>query len=179
MKRIALLALASALALMAFGMLGFSGGAYAQGSSLTITLSEQNASGQNGTATLTDMGGGQLMVVINISGGSSTPQPAHIHPGTCADLNPRPTYPLSNVVNGASETTVNANLGDLLAGTFAINVHKSVPEASVYIACGDIRANVVGMPATGVPDSLLAAGAFALLAVLLAGAGLELARRRA
>jgi hypothetical protein len=119
-------------------------GAFAQstgpipGHNVTIQLNEQNGSGQSGTATLNDSSG-QLMVTVNLSNGSSVPQPAHIHQGTCANLNPAPAYPLTSVVDGKSETSLSSvGLSALLGGQYAINVHKSAAEASVYVACGDI-----------------------------------------
>src|SRR5687768_557498 len=131
------------LVVMAMALVGLSaGGVYAQGAGpankLTIQLMEQNASGQTGTATLTGMDDGKLMVMVQLSNGSTVAQPAHIHAGTCANLDPKPAYPLTSVTNGASDTMVDVSLDTLLAGQFAINVHKSAAEASIYVACGDI-----------------------------------------
>lgn len=134
MKKLAILVVA-VLAVMA---LGDARATYAQPDTVTVTLNEQNGSGQSGTATLT-MQGGTLMVTVNISGGSATAQPAHIHKGTCANLDPKPAYPLTSVVNGTSQTSLsNTTLSELVNGQFAINIHKSGAEASVYVACGDI-----------------------------------------
>jgi hypothetical protein len=105
---------------------------------IEVTLNEQNESGQSGTATLTAGDDGTLHVSISVSGGSSDPQPAHIHEGTCADLNPEPAFPLENVVEGQSESDVEVSLEDLALTPYAINVHKSEAEADVYVACGDI-----------------------------------------
>jgi CHRD domain-containing protein len=107
-------------------------------STLTINLHEQNGSGENGTATLTQMGA-DVKVVIALKGApATTPQPAHIHDGTCADLK-GVVYPLSNVVNGASTTTVpNVTIDKLLAGKYAINVHESAANLGKYVSCGDI-----------------------------------------
>jgi ABC-type glycerol-3-phosphate transport system substrate-binding protein len=105
---------------------------------IEVTLNEQNASGQSGTATLTATDDGTLHVSIALSGGGADPQPAHIHEGTCADLNPEPAFPLENVADGQSETDVEVSLEDLAVTSYAINVHKSESEADVYVACGDI-----------------------------------------
>jgi hypothetical protein len=110
---------------------------------LTVELAEQNSSGQSGTATFTVNDEGVLHVSIMLSGGSSEPQPAHIHKGTCDDLDPNPAFPLENVVNGSSETDVDVSLDDLALSSYAVNVHKSEAEADVYVACGDIT-NVTG-----------------------------------
>jgi hypothetical protein len=85
--------------------------------------------------------------------------PAHIHEGTCAELNPSPKEPLENVVPRQpaegeeeaeplgiltaptvkySETDVELNLDDILAAPHAINIHESQENAQNYIACGDI-----------------------------------------
>lgn len=108
------------------------------GSMVSVPMHAQNGSGQNGTATLQQQGP-NLVVTISVTNGSSTPQPAHIHDGPCAHLNPAPEYPLSNVVNGRSTTTLkNVSLAKLEAAPYAINVHKSAAELKVYTSCGDI-----------------------------------------
>src|SRR5918996_3333137 len=81
--------------------------------------------------------------------------PAHIHEGTCDELDPNPAFPFSNVSGeflngdtptagdevGASEesltvegstTTVDVSLDDLLASNYAINVHESAENAANY-----------------------------------------------
>ena len=104
---------------------------------VTIELKALNNSGESGKATLTAMDG-KTKVVVDLTGApEGVAQPAHIHQGTCENLG-SPKYPLKAVKNGKSETTVDAKLGDLTAGDFAINVHKSEKEISTYVACGDI-----------------------------------------
>lgn len=82
--------------------------------------------------------------------------PAHIHEGTCDTLG-SVVHPLTDVglapaadgmmsepmMMHASEvltsvTVVEANLDDLLAGEFAINVHESAENIQNYVACGEI-----------------------------------------
>ena len=107
--------------------------------SASTKLQPQNNSGESGTATLTKAGDAQTKVVLEVQGTpAGTPQPVHIHKGTCAKLDPKPAYPLSPVTNGKSETTVNASLESLQKGSYAINGHKSAQEASTYVFCGDI-----------------------------------------
>jgi hypothetical protein len=103
----------------------------------TVTLSAQNNSGLTGRATLTDAGG-QTMVQLTLAG-SDEAHPAHIHNGTCANLDPAPLYPLANVQGGMSSTTVPAPLAELTSGSKAINVHRSPSDMQTYVACGDIR----------------------------------------
>lgn len=158
------------------GAIGWIAAAPAQ-EQVTITLKEQNNSGQSGTAVLRAVGD-QTEVTIRLTPGpAGVDQPAHIHEGTCANLNPRPLFPLTPIRDGQSTTTVNVKLVDLLARPFAINVHKSAQEIAVYVACGEIVAALprTGGEAAGMPlwAGLLAAGA------LLFGAGYALRRRRA
>lgn len=103
---------------------------------VTVELGEQNASGESGTATLT-ADGDKTKVVIDLQG-NSTAQPAHIHKGSCADLDATPEFALADVKGGMSTSTVDAKLDDLRDGAFAINVHKSAAEIETYVACGDV-----------------------------------------
>jgi hypothetical protein len=121
---------------------------------------------------------GTTKVTLNISGGSDTPQPAHIHAGSCANLDPKPKWPLTSVVNGTSETVVSASLAEIANGTNAINVHKSGPEASVYVSCGDIASLVVaGMPQTGASPLLIQTLALVALAIVVSAFGWRMRRR--
>jgi hypothetical protein len=171
--------------LMAFlALLAFSGGSVAaQEQVVTIGIMEQNGSGQEGTATLTlSEDGSSLTVEIHITGGSDVPQPAHIHAGTCANLDPAPAYPLESVVNGHSITVITMDdaMGNLEGSEYAINVHKSGTEAQIYVACGDIVAtNVVGMPRTGGSDNMVPILAFVALALVATGTTLSFSRRKA
>ena len=107
--------------------------------SATAELKAQNNSNETGTATLTKAGDKKTKVVLTVEGApAGVNQPVHIHKGTCANLDPKPAFPLSPVVKGKSETTVNASLEDLQKGGYAINGHKSAKEASTYVFCGDI-----------------------------------------
>jgi hypothetical protein len=125
-----------AILLLAAGCGG--GGSKSGSNETTVTLGEQNGSGESGTATLTEEGD-KTKVVVDLQGASSTAaQPAHIHKGTCAKLNPVPEYPLSNVQSGKSTTTVNESLDELKDEAYAINVHKSAADLKTYVACGDI-----------------------------------------
>lgn len=158
--------------------------------SVTVQLSAQNNSGETGTAELTDMGGGQTKVVITLTGApSGVAQPAHIHEGTCANLNPTPKYPLTSVQGGKSETTVNVSLTDLMAKPFAINVHKSAQEIPVYVACGNIPTQAAGGTTPSSPPATGAGGmagqpflpwiaGLGLLAIVVLG-GAYAVRRRA
>ncbi|MFN8470691.1 MAG: CHRD domain-containing protein [Anaerolineae bacterium] len=130
-KTIVLVALAVVLALV------FASIASAQSDTVTVPLAAENNSGQTGTVTLTAMGD-QTQVVINVPAGpAGTPQPAHIHDGKCPDVG-KVVWPLTNVVDGKSTTMVPAKLSDIATGAYAINIHKSAAEVSVYTSCGNI-----------------------------------------
>ena len=105
----------------------------------TIKLNAQNDSGQAGTSILTPMADGKTEVTIKVANPpSGVAQPAHVHEGTCENLNKAPKYSLTSVVNGTSSTVINVDLATLRKTPHAVNVHKSGPEAAVYVACGNI-----------------------------------------
>ena len=104
-----------------------------------VDLHQQSKSGETGTATLTPMGD-QTKVELSIKGGpKGVAQPAHIHEGSCAKLDPKPKHGLENVVNGKSSTVVPVGLAELRKGGMAINVHKSKEDIKTYVSCGDIK----------------------------------------
>lgn len=128
-----------ALALALIGLLGFAGAGLAQAAEpVRMSLTPQGNSGESGTALLTDEGN-KTKVVVQINGQpAGTPQPLHIHKGTCANLDPAPAYGLTTLADGKSETTVDVPLTALRTGSFAINGHKSAQDAKTYVFCGNI-----------------------------------------
>lgn len=115
------------------------GMAFAQQKSVTVRIHAQNKSGETGSAKLTPEGD-QTKVEISLKGAAKAgSQPVHIHDGSCAKLDPKPKYGLSNVENGKSSTTVPVKLDQLMGGNLAINVHKSAEDLKTYVACGDIK----------------------------------------
>jgi hypothetical protein len=107
-------------------------------SAVIVKLVAQNGSGENGTATLT-ASGMDTIVKVSFPDSKAPPQPAHVHLGTCATLDPTPKYPLTNVVGGASVTTLKGvSLVSLQAGGYAINIHMSTSDLKTYVACGNI-----------------------------------------
>ena len=116
-----------------------SGLALAQQKSISVPIHAQNKSGETGTAKLTPEGD-KTKVEISLKGASKAgSQPAHIHDGSCAKLDPKPKYGLSNVENGKSSTEVPVKIDELTGGNLAINVHKSAADLKTYVACGDIK----------------------------------------
>lgn len=107
---------------------------------IIVPLQAIGGSNQTGSATLTSAGD-KTNVVIALNGvAGDAVEPAHIHQGSCAKLNPKPAYPLTSVAGGQSATTLNVPLSALQTGGFAINVHQSTTNISTYVACGNIPA---------------------------------------
>jgi Cu/Zn superoxide dismutase len=115
------------------------GGDSAEPPTLELQLSEQSGSGQSGTATLTEVDGDRTRIVIELANPPQTPQPSHVHPGSCDDLGP-PVAGLSNVVDGKAETVVDMTLDELRTGKLVVHAHKSAQEYDTSVACVRIPA---------------------------------------
>lgn len=111
---------------------------------VTAALDELNGSGQSGTATLSAVGEGKTRVVVQLNGAPESAQPAHIHKGSCDELDPTPAFPLDSTKNGRSDTVVEASLDDLQASAYAINIHESEADPKTYVACGDLTGGGAG-----------------------------------
>lgn len=107
---------------------------------MTVSLAALNNSGVDGTAIL-ESANGQVKVTITLRGAvaDDSIHPAHIHVGVC----PNPgavKYPLNDVINGKSETTLAISLDTLQqGGPLAINVHRSAEDTKTYLSCGDVK----------------------------------------
>lgn len=109
-------------------------------STTTITMKEDNNSGQNGTAVLTQEGDTLVVDVTLARGNANGPQIGHIHRGKCGALGD-PVAQLESVVDGKSRTEIvdeDVTLETVLAAPHAVNIH-SHDDVSVYVSCGDIR----------------------------------------
>ena len=127
--------------------------------SVTVPIAQQSNSAQTGTATLTSTSDGKTQVMIALNGEpNGASEPAHIHVGTCKNLNPKPAYPLNDIVAGKSTTVVNVPLATLQSSPFAINAHQSTTNLGTYVACGNIPATTNGATTNG---SMPSAGASA------------------
>jgi Cu/Zn superoxide dismutase len=133
-------ALRLALCALALGATASLGAAPAAAATTTLTVSMKalNGSGENGTATLTQESDG-IKVVVALKNAPATAQPTHIHIGTCGSIKAAPEYALVSVTGGSSTSEVKGvTLDQLLAGHYAINVHKSLDDVGTYVSCGDI-----------------------------------------
>jgi hypothetical protein len=111
---------------------------------IRIEIEQQNESGESGTATLFVLPNRRTRVTLELNGmPHGGVQPAHIHQGTCDDLEPQPAYGLAAVRErtngiGRSATTVAVGVEELQSGEHAINVHRSNQALGQYVACGEI-----------------------------------------
>jgi FtsP/CotA-like multicopper oxidase with cupredoxin domain len=106
---------------------------------MTINMGAQNGSKQNGQAWLNDTAAGLRVKIQLHNEPAGASEPAHIHQGHCAKLNPAPWKGLSNVVNGVSVTTIpHVTVADLKKAQYAINVHESAANLKHYVSCGDL-----------------------------------------
>ena len=143
MSRLATTAIAVILVLLGAGCGGNTSSESGTGEvvEIEVPLDEQNGSAESGNATLTAVGD-QTKVVLDIQSRSAAPvalrQPAHIHKGSCEDLDPTPAYGLNDVKAGTSTSTVDVKLDDLINETVVINVHESTENVERYVACGVI-----------------------------------------
>jgi len=118
----------------------FAAPATAATSAVTVTMKALNGSGEDGTATITQEADG-IKVVVSLKNAPAAAQPTHIHIGTCGNINKAPEYGLVSLENGSSTSEVKGvTIDQLLAGHYAINVHKSADDLGTYVSCGDIKA---------------------------------------
>jgi hypothetical protein len=83
---------------------------------------------------------GLAFVGIEIApGAAGVLQLAHLHEGDCPGVGAIAS-PLASVLDGSSFTILSMSQAEVLAGDFAINVHKSAAEAAVYVSCGEVGA---------------------------------------
>jgi len=108
----------------------------------TFTFGPGKDATQEGTVRLRQTGNQTSVTIALKPGPAGVAQPAHIHEGACPGVG-AVKYPLTNVVDGASTTTVDAKFADLFTGGYSINVHKSAAEVGVYVACISIPQGTV------------------------------------
>ncbi len=101
-------------------------------------LIAQNGSGEYGTVALKPRGASTDVEIHLLHAPPGVAQPAHIHTGTCKDLNPAPRYPLEPVLDGTSDVLVHVSIAALLKSPTAINVHASTNDLKRYVACADL-----------------------------------------
>ncbi len=105
---------------------------------MTIAMHELNGSGENGTATLVEVGG-KVRVTIDLKGEPhDASEPAHVHLGHCPNIKAVPAYNVGPVVGGAATDVVDLSWDEIVSGRYAVNVHESAATLGKYVSCGDI-----------------------------------------
>ena len=130
--------LAAAVLLGGVGCGGDDGEDAGSGDELTLQLTEQNGSEQEGTATFTPIGTARTRIVLELTNPPDVPQPAHVHSGSCDDLGD-PVVALANVEDGRSETEADMSVDQLVEGDLVIHAHKSEAEYDVSVACAPVN----------------------------------------
>lgn len=104
-----------------------------------VTMYPQSQSTEHGTVKLTPLSATSTRIEITLVGEPfGARQPAHIHKGTCSNLNPAPAYPLNDIVDGHSSSTVQVGLAALQSGQFSVNAHMSAKDLAQYVACANL-----------------------------------------
>src|ERR1043165_4028916 len=112
------------VALVVFN-LSFASSSFAQGKVVRVSLIDENGSGEDGSAQLTDQEDGTTKVeLIMLNAPEGDVQPASIYKGTCTSLDSKAAYTLNDVKDSKSTTIVKASLADLTKVKYAIDVHK-------------------------------------------------------
>jgi hypothetical protein len=107
-----------------------------------VAVFEPKAGGSiavQGGATLVSVGG-QTQVVIAVTSSSPDALAAAIQQGTCDNRTPEIAYRLTDVVTGASTTTIAVDLATLLATPHVVNIIVKGSETESSITCGEITA---------------------------------------
>lgn len=95
---------------------------------------------ERGVAVLVPVPGG-TQVTVQLKGvPPGVSEPMHIHKGLCGHIDPMPAWALNPVnSSGYSQTVIPTTVEILEAGPYAINVHQSPQDLTVYVACGNIQ----------------------------------------
>jgi hypothetical protein len=104
----------------------------------TIAMHSLNNSGQDGTATITDLGG-KVLVAVSIGNEAATAsEPSHVHFGHCPEIKAIPAYNVGPILSGKATSVVNLSWAQINSGKFVVMVHKSTQAMGTYESCGNI-----------------------------------------
>ncbi len=118
------------------------------GNSVTVAMLQQNNSGQDGTATLTETADGVRVRVVVKRSSVEGSQTSHVHDGRCdnvggitaglAPISDKTEAPELDGDQIVFENVLTARkLSDLRDGNHVINVHDA-RDNSLYVSCGEI-----------------------------------------
>jgi hypothetical protein len=106
--------------------------------SVTLELDQIDGSGVSGSVVITEVDATTTLITVDADPAGHPDMPAHVHPGSCAQLIPQPRFALENIVDGHSSTRVPASFEELTVPGQAINLHESNTALDVYTACVDL-----------------------------------------
>ncbi len=111
---------------------------------IVVKLAALKDSGESGTATIFEENGKTKVLLSIVGAPKNTPQPAHIHAGSCTAPGSI-IYTLASVANGGSDTMLEMPLKNIMDKLpLALVVHKSETAMGTYVSCGDVRGTSVG-----------------------------------
>jgi hypothetical protein len=110
----------------------------AAANTMLVQLAADNNSGETGAALLTEVNGKTTVVITIVGEPAGATQPAHIHNGQCGPTLGNIVYPLTDVVNGVSTTTINVTMAQLKSAKYGLNGHKSAAEIGTTTFCGNL-----------------------------------------
>lgn len=126
------------VSLIGAGLLMIAAIAPAAGQSIfSVPLDDVEDSGISGGASIRGVDGQTEVTVFISEGETDGDHPVHVHEGTCEDLGDV-VYPLENITEGESVTTLDIELSELMTGEYAINAHQSEDDISTFIMCGNV-----------------------------------------
>jgi hypothetical protein len=106
----------------------------------TIKMHALNNSGQNGTATITDLGGKVRVSVKIANEPASASEPSHVHFGHCPEIKAIPAYNVGPILKGKATSTVYLSWAQINSGKYVVMVHQSAQAMGTYETCGNIGA---------------------------------------
>ncbi|HXW76677.1 MAG TPA: hypothetical protein VEJ20_04630 [Candidatus Eremiobacteraceae bacterium] len=138
MKLVDLARAAAGSALIASAVLSVGAAQGGASTTVTIPMKSLNGSGQDGTATLTQVGDKVSVSVTLTNEPSGASEPAHVHLGHCPRINAVPAYNVGPVVGGKATSVVDLTWAEITSGKYVLMTHESTAMLGMYMSCGDI-----------------------------------------
>ncbi len=106
----------------------------------TIAMRALSHSSQDGTATITDLGGKVRVAVRLANEPADASEPSHVHLGHCPEVKAIPVYNLGPVLNGKAASVINLSWAQINSGKYVVMVHRSAHAMATYESCANIGA---------------------------------------
>jgi hypothetical protein len=135
--------LSTAIAVLAVSSVTASG---ATPATETVKMHALNNSGQNGTATVSDLGG-KVRVAMNLANEPATAsEPSHVHFGHCPKIKAIPAYNVGPILKGKATSIVDLSWAQINSGKYVVMVHQSAQAMGTYESCANIGASTSSQP---------------------------------